>query len=289
MAEKNTRYYHDVAVIKRKDQTLSCESNLDVGLEIASPLMLHQNWSRFGVTIIDKRQGETLTLKGNIPVNDIYYIEKIMDILLAKKFDKPAATDKRLPACYTKKFTFGNGLVGKTPIQLLTENEQSRNLLVQQRDYLLNNADKYPANREWVEIINESINLYNAGQIDWEYLNTQSISETYTVYDKQYKHLKTNSLPNGKCFVYSISIFLHTGKKYPWEIKIDNCYAPVEQDNRIVFSQAEGHKSSSMNLSDEEFVYTVNRLTKTTQYFENSIFGYQYQKVKSNDAKVYNG
>ena len=310
MAENN-QYYKEIAVLMRKDSTCSVEAYLDLGKNIEKPLFIHEPWSRFKLTLIDKKGESKKVLKGNIPVNDVEYIQTMIKTHLTLKtiflqackitnmFEAPKKvltrlglisdeTQNALPKCYTLRFKSGNGTKGRTPAELALESDDTKKLLIAQRDFLIKHLQQYPDNREMIDAINEAITLYKEKKLDAKLVKSTNTSETkffeFPIYHKDFKYVSETD-ESGRNFSYSISLYCDYTRENSWRWVLKNCFATVttrpDGTKSIDIGNAVNKKMTDFYMTDEEMVYCINRIAKTLQYFEHYVFGYQYSKVQN--------
>lgn len=141
---------------------------------------------------------------------------------------KPSVQEK---ASLAKTVLIGNGkLKGKTPYQVLAEDPQALVDLESQYKWLNKNLDRYPANKQQMDAIEEAIELFKVGKItdgdDVEKL-TFGIIPLYKPTPRPLMHKKGE---DGLVPVYEVGINWHVGDKNPVEVSVKQ-YKTVVKEN----------------------------------------------------------
>ncbi len=295
-ANIHVEYPKQVDSIIRAKKTLGVDAelytpNLEEG---DSPLEMHCGYSRFVFTLIDKEGSEIIYPKANIPAKDVVYIKTKTDIALLQLTTSPQGTktdmdDERggLSTAYTQKLTLGK-FSGRTPAAILLDNKDLANELANQRDFLMKNAEKYPANKAQAQAIDEALKLQEKGNL--ELLNKgDSKNDTITIYDIPYKPLMSISDNEGNNLVYSIKITCDSMKRYPFSINISNCFAPVKRDDtgqlKVSMSKAKNKKESTLLVTEMEWYSLISRVSKTLELFEMINFKKQFTLAEEHYQK----
>ena len=277
---KEKKYPLQTCKIKRTSKTLGVDFYLFAPTEednSCSPLELHNGFSRFLFTIVDKSNPSVnVTPRANIPSGDIACIKLKTELAMQAYFlggntdsNSNEENDFKSRPAFTQKLLFGNGK-GKTPAEILIANPQEKDNLLQTRAWLLPNVDKYPANKLQIEAIDDAIALLEIGELQESSAPPSGVI-VRPIYKTEYKHMSQKN-EQGNTLVYSISIMFDSSKNYPFTIEITNCFAPIEilpsGQHRPVMNKATHAVKSSIALTDNEWVDMIYHLTDVKQYFE---------------------
>lgn len=254
-----------------------------------SPLELHNGFSRFLFTIVDKSTpSTTVTPKANIPSRDLACIKLKTDIAMQQYFlgGTPAvsAGDDNIFAnspAFTQKL-FCNSYKGKTPAEVLLGNPQEKENLLKTKQWLQANVEKYPKNKEQIVAIDDALKLLEIGELQ-NAPSTPASSSVLSIYKTEYKHMSQKN-EQGHTLVYSIDITFDASKNYPFTVEITNCFAPIEVlstgQHRPIMNQATHTVKSSIALSDNEWVGLITHLSQVKTYFELTNFRPLYQMAQ---------
>lgn len=289
--EKGLKYPFQVTSIKRTKKVLGVDAKLfaPTEREKLSPLELHSGYSRFELTIVDKENNTTPT--ANIPAEDIPYIYQTSKIalehlLIGNASETGGGQVVRSPA-YTQKL-MSNQFKGLTPAEVLIKDKNAETGLLNAKIWLESNLSKYPGNKGQIDAINDAINLLHNGKLSSDNVNT-SVSNI-EVYKTDYK-FKSKQNEKGYNLIYGIEVICDPSKKYPFQISIMNCYAPVETSpngqKNIKMNSAENTVKSSMLVTKEEWFKLISKLNRTVSYFEQMNFAELFNESKI--AGEYNG
>lgn len=234
------------------------------------PLQMHEgNLSRFTLTLLDTSTGATLPFIANIPATDIPVMSKKTDIaLLLKTQYIPVEKDSSLSDCYIQKLRFGK-FKGKTPAEVLLSEPTAKSDMETTRDLLQKNIEKYPANRILVNAIDEAIMLFEAGELK-EQKTKDTTRDSMTIYHKEYKSTRRAN-PKGLYLCYNVSVDCQFNMDYPWQIRIDNYYAP-SVNGKIDHKKAEGRKSASIRLMDDDWLLCISQFENLKNLYESRCF-----------------
>ena len=247
--------------------------------EKSMPLEMHNGFSRFVVTLIQKEGDTRLYPRANIPANDAYYvIEKTKEAMAAlvspTSSNSHGRTQVKSPA-YTERFQMGS-LKGKTPAQVLLTMSDGTNQLVEQGKFLAANVAKYPANQKLIDAIKDAIHLQHEGLLSNEEADSSSSGTEILIYDNPMKPLRSQQLDNGDCLVYGIRIVCDLTRKLPFSITVSNSYAPIKVTEKGTLnpqmSKAHDKVSVSMNFSEKDWFAVINRMERTLINFESTSF-----------------
>lgn len=276
--EKDVRYPRQIYSAKRETVILSIDNYLSKpdSKDKVPPLEMHSSFSRFIVTIIDKSGTETKTPKANIPAGDVPGIVEISKLVMLEKLRYESSTgeisESALSAGYTQKILVG-GFRGKTPADILLENPDDREKLLSTRKFLADKAEHYASNKKQVEAIDDAIFLLDSGKLQKQAGARRS--SAVHVYDVDHKYMRDTNECGHRLF-YSMSIVCQYGNKYPWEVTIENMFAPGLPGPKGGLVPKVDEKSSSarctFRLNDMEWMQLINRLNSDLQYFESCCY-----------------
>lgn len=288
------KYPTQIISLKRPEKVLAVDAALFCQTE-DSPLEIHNGFSRFVVSIVDKKQG--ITPSANIPARDVsaiyekskaavnHLVEKALTPTLnAVDSENNEATSPGLAA--TEKI-FLKPFSGKTPLEILTADANNKAELERLRDQVLTpNASRYPKNKVQIDAINEAIQLLENGNLNTTAQPVVATSEKpYPIYTTEYKY-KSAKNDKGYSLVYSINIIFDSSRDNPFTVNIQNCYAPVETlaDGRknIAMGRAEDFQKGFFSLTTEEFFELVSVMKNTKERFEEMNFPTQFELMKAN-------
>lgn len=283
--EKDVRYPRQVYSAKRETVILSIDNYLSKpdSKDKVPPLEMHSPYSRFVITIIDKSGSETKTPKANIPAGDVPGIVEISKLVMLEKMRYEAfaheMTESELSAGYTQKILVG-GFRGKTPADVLLDNPDDRDKLLSTRQFLADKAEQYASNKKQVEAIDDAISLFDSGRLQKQ--SGARRSSAVSVYDVDHKYMRdTNEF--GHRLFYSMSIVCQFGNKYPWEVTIENMFAPGLQGPKGGLVPKIDEKSSSakctFRLNDMEWAQLINRIRSDMQFFESCCYAGLYREA----------
>ena len=270
--------------IKRTNKTLGVDYYLFAPERTdnsCSPLELHNGFSRFLFTLVDKSAPDvTVTPKANIPIKDLACIKQKTDIAMYLYFvgsSHPTNQDDEenlfanSPA-FTKKL-LSNNYKGKTPAEVLIENPQEKENLIKTKQWLQANIEKFPRNKEQIEAIDDALNLLEIGELQGSPSSSHATSRSsvLSLYKTEYKHMSQKN-EQGYSLVYSISITFDASKNYPFTVEITNCFAPIKTlpsgQRHPVMEEATHKTKSSMALSDCEWVDLITHLMDVKKCFQ---------------------
>lgn len=250
----------------------------------------HRKFSRFSFGIINAA-GVPATANLNV-ANVPGILERaraIKDIDMKARLKKEMSGEKKereeeeISKAYTVKISSG-ALKGQTPAQVLLEKgDEGRKMLSTQGNYLYKNREKYPGNVKQIEAIAEAIGLYDHGQLKEKAAEeTKKIVIPLTFKSKKegneagsIKSLKRRTRPNGKAFVYQLTLEWHVGAEQPFVIKIMNCYAPLAVlENGLLapqLAQKESAVTNTFALSMDDFEWLAHQMEASIRIFEDAV------------------
>lgn len=278
----SNKYPNQVYSVKRKSKVLGVDAMFFAPTENDSPFEMHAGYSRAVLTLLDSSGSKMITYKCNIPATEIPYVyEKTKAIMNAPKTTAAAPDDgmSSRPA-YTQKL-FDKRFKGKTPAEVLLANAEDEQNLLQIKDWLSQNIAKYPANKAQIDAIEDAINLLKIGELK-EHVGSADNGGT-VIYSTDYKFMTTKN-EAGHNLIYSVSVVYEPAMKYPYNLNITNCYAPVKTEangqKNIQMSEATGMMKSSLAMSEAEWFTVMDRLMRTLNNFENNNFPKLYADVQ---------
>jgi hypothetical protein len=257
---------------------------------VTSPLEI-PNYSRFRITIIDKRGEKSITPFANIPEDDVPVISKITDVAIQTYIEAQnptVETDGNEGFAQTVRFKMGI-YVGKTPMEVLLEDpEKNIPKLEEQKVFLAANVEKFPYNKNVLEAIDEAIAAHKSGKT----VAAPAQKSSYIViYDQKIKFLekiKDDEDPE-RCKIYSVTMSFDSTKNYPFAVRVANAYAKVvptktggkNVDPKTIVKKTE----STMNLTVDEFVKLISRMQDFHVAFTTVNFAPQYRKALEKEAE----
>lgn len=192
----------------------------------SEPLTFHHDtFSRFKAVIINS---EKQAVTANLSVRDIPGImRKIQNLNLKQLLTEREHPDTAKSKAYSTVITAGK-LKGKTPAAVLQEqNVESRQLLINQKQWLQQNLARYPKNAEQIKAIEEALKLFERGELNQT--DAKTSSGVNVVFASGMRPLIRRKRKDGKCFVYELEIRYLAGLERPVEFEIRNYYAVVEK------------------------------------------------------------
>ena len=286
---KDVRYPRQIYTAKRENIVLGIDNYLSAPSEkdTVPPLELHSPFSRFVVTIIDKTGAKTTSPKANIPAGDVPGILEIAKVAMAEKSRFSAdgkKADTSLPLAYTQTITLGT-FKGKTPAAVLLENPDNRESLLKSRNFLAEKVSQYPNNQKQIDAIDNALSLLDKKQLTAEIAGAQR-ADNAKIYDVSHKYMSTANEKGHRLF-YGMSIICRYANKYPWEITIENFFAPGLQGPKggLVpkIDEKNGAAKSTIYLNDMEWCQLSARLEADMRYFESSVYGTLYKEAMTID------
>jgi len=281
-----TKYPYQIDSIVHKSKDVYRTFGMDAKLfsppeesedrEPSAPLEMHEGYSLFKGTLIAKEGTDRKFVTFNIPAKDVPYIHKkttmVMELALDKKLN-PKKTEKKTgigtgtgPA-YTVKIPSGT-LKGKTPAQVLSS-PSGQEALENHKKWLEDNLVKFKNNQVQIDAINEAIELYKSEKLIMDIDIENSADEIIEIYSCPSKNIQPKD-ERGYWTVYDVSITYDPAKNMPYEIKVNNCFAPVDKSkgNEIVMSKADKKKRLSMSLSESEWFSMIDTMKAQKIMFE---------------------
>lgn len=287
--KKDVRYPRQIFSAKREMVILSVDNYLSRPDErdTVPPLEMHSPYSRFLVTIIDKSGKVLQTPKANIPAGDVPGIVELSRLAMIEKArfnSQPQGAGGELSIGYTQQILIGS-FRGKTPAEILLDDPASKDSLLKTRDFLADKADKYASNRKQMEAIDDAVALLNDGKL--ERISSAPKSGSTVVYSVDHKYMRDTN-EHGHRLFYGMNIVCQYGNKYPWELTIENTYAPEVQGPKGGLIPKMEEKSSqakcTFRMNDMEWMQFINRIEADMRYFESSCYGTLYKEAITIDG-----
>ena len=267
-----TKYPVEVASVIRKNKTFAINSYLVKanGLDNESPYKVYGKFSRFALTIMDSSSVKNETVTANIRVSDFAIIRQKSCIALEHGMfhEKNQATESASPA-YTEIIGMGT-LKGKSPAQVILEGNGKE--LIKQRQFLMNNLEKYPGNKKMLYAIDQAITLYKQNNLAPTHKTAVASDHTVEIYRAGMHPLIRKRRDDGKCFVYDMSISWSFESDYPVTVSILNYYADVIKlnDGRLNVRNIDLHSKLNLAISmtDSEWMNILESIDKNMRMFE---------------------
>lgn len=276
---RGIKYPFQIASVKRTEKVLGIDAKLfaPTDKESLSPMELHSNFSRFELTIVDKKANITPT--ANIPAEDMYYIAETSRIALeCLLMPKATQASEATSVAYTQKLIDKN-FKGMTPAEVLLKDATQETALLNAKKWLEQNVARYPANKSQIAAIEDAIKLLHEGKLNNSGLSASNANANIEVYKTNYK-FKTKKNEKGYNLIYGIEVICDPEKNYPFAVSIMNCYAPVETTSggqkEIKMTEAENVVKSSMLLTKEEWIQTMAKMERVLTMFEEMNFQKQF-------------
>lgn len=227
----------------------------------------HESFSRFSFALLKDGKAHVMNMRwmsddGSTAITPNNYLafkemfEMVKGEHLKKLLEKNTSSSNNSNSLATT-LVFKNGKYtkGKTAAQVLKDDAvNGKKYLWQQRDWLLDNLDRYPGNEEFINAIDEALSL------SADELQQANGTSSYVLYSSGYRLLsKTNN--KGKRFTYIGEINFYPGLDYPTEVKISNCFCETKKQGELEFpliKTAEQGSTASISLSWNETLRMIN-------------------------------
>ena len=278
-------------------------------------------YSRFRLTIIEKKEHSTIAPFANIPANvvdeiignykeavsvrtHIKYIVPTTISLLESRYgqvltmlesflkDKVPNNLSNVSEPYTCQFPFGSWR-GKTIPEAIGQapSAESIKALQSQRDFLGQNLSKYPANGSLLKEIDRALKEIREGAFQKEGVQTTPSSPCIVIYDAQKNYLKSRIDSENRVFCYGITILCDTKKDMPWEISVYNGYCPMEIEPKTGkelprFSSMSNRIQATFHMSDAEAAYFFGWMERNRAEFINLHYPAQLKKAIDMQAEA---
>jgi len=268
---------------KREKQTLSVDTFLSVSNDSKTNPLEIPGYSRFKITLVDKKGEKIKCPFANIPESDIALINRITDIALQIMVESKCNGGEQGATTTTSvgaRFKFGQN-IGKTPLEVLQQNPKDGEArLATEREFAQNNLVKFPKNQELIDAIDDAIRIFSSGA---EVKADAHKSSYIPIYEIEYKSLESQKDSEGRCKIYSILMAYDSTKNYPFTVRIANAFAHVKETptggKKVDFSTSVNKEESTISLTESEFVQMVSRMQEFHEAFLTINFKPQYSKA----------
>lgn len=280
-AVEKTKYPLQTVAVKRTETVFSLENHLswDKNAPLSTPA-----FSRFIAYIIDKSGEDTVAVKANIPQQDVAYIKRSVDIIIAQRLaykqshNQPAQPENN-DDIFETKYLFGP-FKGMSPGEVLMRNPKDLPKLEKDVEMLKSQLSRYPSNQK---LINAILKAKSILQKDGQIKQQQIVNTCMVAYQQNYKFLKTMKDAEDRYFVYSICMECDFTRDYPWTIVITNRYAPVRKTSfggsEVVSSEMVNKRTCKMIMTEAEFYSIVNSMESAKNSFESMHYVERYQEA----------
>ena len=278
------KYNNQIDSVLRAKKTLGVDAFLSTPNVKSGqpPLEMHAGYSRFVLTILDNTSESTKAIHANVHADEVALLKFKTECAVNHMINlQTQPEDSDTSPAYTVKL-LSREFSGKTPAQVLLENESNREKLEQTRKWLDDNKARYPKNQEQIDAIEDALDLLDLGQLEKKI----SSETTIELYREDIKIPNANKLnEHGKTFVYSLSIICDPTKDFPFAINISNCYATPKRSpyGQVIadMSSAENLYKTSILLSTKEWYRIINKMDSHVRCFEQMHFPYMMELMKA--------
>lgn len=108
------------------------------------------------------------------------------------------------------------------------------------------------------------------------------------IYDVSHKYMSTTNEKGHRLF-YSMSITCRYANNYPWEITIENFFAPSNKGPKgglvPVTDEKSGTAKSTFYINDMEWCQLAAQLENALRYFESSVYAALYKEAMNIDKR----
>lgn len=220
MNNNNTEYPFQVASYLNNNQTFTVEERLFVASGVRAsetdrkpvPPLETPGYSVFKLFLMSNNK----RMMANIPEDDM------IDIYEDSRIARQIKLKAKAGAATEVRFTSGT-YRGKTPHEVLAMPDGTATLQ-KMKAFLQKNLEKYPNNKTQIDAIDKALSDPKAAENADE-----NIPSTYEIYSSGPKPLKSKDATKGYCFCYNVSITKNLAMRYPYEISITNCEAPMKK------------------------------------------------------------
>ncbi len=268
MAEK---YPLQIWVAARAGMSLTCASDLHSPEENDirnSPMEMHTGTSVFRMAIAYSKKGSVVA---NIPAKDIPYL------LEQYQFQRNMLHQQMLKKPNTPAYTVPikeRNCQNKTAAEVL-QMQNGMNILTNARKFFANNLDRYPANGQMVNAIDEALSLYQSRRL----VSSVTLSPLY----KSAVKPKSTKDENGRNTVYSITISGSASSSVDWTFELYNCKAFLKNMGKLKvvdMEHAVDKKTLTFKVTQQEMDLFIYRLRSTMENYERSMFLRQYKMAQ---------
>mgnify|MGYP003310523869 CR=1 FL=1 len=284
----NVIYPRQIFKSARSTKTLGVDMFLSSNC--LNPLELHDEFSRFTITILEKVGDKYNSFAANINPKEVPYIYEMTLKNIGSKDRSDTDEGKPLSIAYTKTFAFGN-LKGKSPAAVL-KSQGGYEALKSQRQFLMDGLSKFRGNQEMIDAIDEAFRLLESGE-----LKDSPIQEASTVsgviFDSEFRPKRNSMDADGFYKVRRLLITLEPTLNNPYKISIETMKAPIETNpgglNKILIGQGKEKLSGTIYMTEKEFFQMVDKMDKTLKYYEQMVFNSAFAKAVELDRQQSEG
>lgn len=277
--EKEMKYPRQVMRIGRADKILGANQYFYANED--TPMSMHSGYSKAELSILNIKEKQSVV--ANIPATELSLLmektriatEKLMS-LSQTGMELNTTMDEKYKEVYTLTL-ISKDFKGKTVAEVLKKNPENRSKLLQDKEFLLKNLEKYPNNRKLVKAIDLGIQLLDSGVLFHQEAVQEKNEEKLVLYAPPIKFKRKKDARDGFNQIYQICITcsLEAKKEYPYLIQILNAYAPVEQTengSKIILGKARDKVSNYIYLTENEWFSLISRLDENRKLFEQMIY-----------------
>lgn len=285
---------NELYVAQRPNKAFVLSASLYTAPAEEPPLSMPR-YSRFGLTIFDKKEDKSNILFANIPAQDVFLIKKKTDIAVERLLEPRAGAAPTVEtdgASTGKAFTVSlmdNKFRGKTPGQVIQENPADESELRRIQTWLQANVAKYPRNQEQIDAINDALSmLKNGGTAAAD--AAAAPAQGFEIYSSEFKYLTSRKDEQGRPLIYQVGImFEPRNEKSPVSVRLVNYHAPVViqkgQRSEIQQSGATPRFSATFNMTMAEWYAAIAIAEANLNSFISSNFAQQYAEVMKQSYK----
>lgn len=304
-----TAYPKEIVSVKTQNQTFCVNAELSKmsSENGGEPLKLFSPYSRFIFAVISNGKSVIANIPflqcAGIEQKSTYALNKHLDFSLESNASNNinsesnsndntnSNSDDNLSPAYKVRITSGIHK-GKTPAEVLLEDENNKISLKNQYIFLNNNLSKYPKNKEQMDAIVDATNLLAAGKLKKDNVVSLKMVDLYDSGPRPLDSRKPDE--HGNSFVYSINIKWLIGENNPVQITIENYYAPVvkKEDKTVIVkvSQKVNSTKNIMNLSLNDWAHTLKMMQYhqdiCVNWFAKSCYSEAIEIDKKNRQKI---
>lgn len=262
------KYPLQIWVAARAGMSLTCAADLHSPEENDirnSPMEMHTGTSVFRMAIAYSNKGSVVA---NIPAKDVPYLleqykfqRNMLHQQMLKKPNSPA---------YTVPIKERN-CQNKTAAEVL-QMPNGMNILNNARKFFADNLDRYPANGQTINAIDEALSLYQSRRL----VSAVTLPQLY----KSAVKPKATKDENGRNTVYSITISGSASSSVDWTFELFNCKAFLKNRGKLKvvdLEHAVDKKTLTFKVTQQEMDLFIYRLRSTMENYERSMFLQQYK------------
>lgn len=288
---KGMQYLKQCWSALQSNKTLGLDFNLSApsGKGNVPALHLHDEFSRYVLTLIDNSGNERKIIKVNIRAFEIAHLVREYDhVDLAKFFHEMQApkdeaeqeATKPSPA-YTVRIRAG-AMKGKTPAEILMEDATKEGELVRHRDWLAGFLGQYPKNQEVIDAIDDAIYLLSEGQLTAKQAKAATSGKVMDVWEASFKTMSSGN-PATRTSA-QVKLTCEFGARNPWCFTLQNSEHPFS--NGVVDKKTTlNSKSGTFYLNDELMANLIKTIDTRKFQFETHVFGNAINYVQENEYR----